>query len=262
MHVLMVTIPGRWLDAHDRAWAFGVERLFDLLEGQYVDASVALNLFTEDMARADARLASSGQTGDEAPDELQDELRRREEEIGSDRFWREYLTVQREAMAAVLQRRWARGEWPDDFERRKVFLHAHLFVFALDGFVRTLGVLADTPGAPDVVAAGAAGLRKALPHLKGVRDSAAHLENRGRGLNKRGQPLDLKPIDNWLVKASGGVLGLSILNRSKLGYTTEAGEYGEIDVSPVTLSLVRDTFQQIINAFPWRGTTRTIPRTA
>jgi len=261
MHVLMVTIPGRWLDAEDRAWAFDVERLMGLLEGQYVDASVALNLFDEEAARAAARLDSGEPARDDAHDEFEDELRRREEEIGGDRFWREYLTVQRESVRAVLQRRWDLGEWPDDFERRKVFLHAHSFVFALDGFLRILQVLADTRGAPEAVGAVATDLRKALPHLKGVRDSAAHLEDRGRGLGKREQPLDLKPVANPLFKAPGGVLGLCNLNGSKLGYTTEAGEYGEIDVSGATLSLVRDAFQQVIDAFRWRGAARTIPHT-
>lgn len=262
MHVLMVTVPGRWLDSHDRAWVSGVKRLIWLLEGQYIDASVALNLFDEERARGAARLGSEDSSQDDVQGELQHELRQREEEIGSDRFWRECVTVQQEALRVVLERRWEGGEWPDEFERRKVFLHAHSFVFSLDCFRRTLQVLADTPGTPQAVATVAAGLREALPHLKGVRDSAAHLEDRGRGLGKRGQPLDFKPVHNSLFKLPAGVLGLSNLNGSKLGYTTETGEYGEIDVSVATLSLVRDAFQEIINVFPWRGSARTIPRTA
>ena len=261
MHVLMVTIPGRWLDADDPSWAFDVERLVRLLEGQYVDASVALNLFDADASRAAARLGSGEPARDDVQDEFEVELRRREGEIGSDRFWRENFTVRRESVQAVLKRRWERGEWPDDFERRKEFLHAHSFVFALDGFLRTLQVLAGTRDAPQNVVAVATNLRMALPHLKRVRDSAAHLEDRGRGLGKREQQLDLKPVDNSLFKAPAGVLGLSNLNGSKLGYTTEAGDYGEIDVSVATLSLVRDAFQQVIDAFRWRGAARTIPHT-
>lgn len=261
MHVLMVTIPGRRLDSDDRAWASGVEQLFWLLEAQYIDASVALNLFDEERARGAARFGSEDPSQDDVQDELQHELRQREEEIGSDRFWREYVTVHQGALRAVLESRWERGEWPDEFERRKVFLHAHSFVFALDCFRRTLQILADTPGTPHAVATVAASLRDALPHLKGVRDSAAHLEDRGRGLGKRGQPLDFKPVHNSLFKMPAGVLGLSNLNGSKLGYTTETGEYGEIDVSVATLSVMCDAFQEIINTFPWRGSARTIPHT-
>lgn len=262
MHILIVTIPGRWLDSDDRAWASEVEQLFWVLEVQYIDASVALNLFVEERARHAARFGAEDPSQDNVQDELQHELRLREEEIGSDRFWREYVTVHQEALQTVLKRRWERGEWPGEFERRKVFLHAHSFVFALDCFRRTLQVLRKAHGTPQAVATVTAGLDDALSHLKGVRDSAVHLEDRGRGLGKQGQPLDFKPAHNSLFNLPGGVLGLSNLNGTRLGYTTETGEYGEIDISVATLSLVRDAFQQIINAFPWRGPARMIPRTA
>jgi len=262
MHVFLVTIPGRRLDAQDQAWASGVAWLLGLLETQFLDASVALNLFDEENTRPAERDLSHRMAEDEAESELEEELRRREQEVGSDRFWKGYATIQQDAARTVVLRRWKRGEWPEEFERRKSFLHAHSFVFAVDGFVRTFRVLADTLGAPAVLADVASRLQGALPDLKGVRDSAAHLEDRGRGLDKREQPLDLKPVDNSLIKAPGRVLGLSNLNGSKLGYTTEAGEYGEVDVSAMTLTFVGDAFQDAVNAFPWRGASRTIPHTA
>jgi hypothetical protein len=263
MHVLEITVPGQWLDAEDRSWAWGIENLLRLLEDTFVDACVALNLFEEESARMTARFepAEVKTAQDRLQADVQEELHRLEGELGSDVFWANYLAVHDEAALAVHRRRWERGEWPEEFERRKAFLHAHSFVFLLDRFRRALEALAQTPDVPELVIAETAAFRAAFRQLKGLRDSAIHLEDRGRGLRRGGQPLELRPIENRFIKASGGVLALGNLDGSKLGYTTEDGKYAEVDVSVESLLLVRDSLQKVITAFRWHGVPRRIPYT-
>ncbi|WP_419207036.1 hypothetical protein ACN08N_19845 [Photobacterium leiognathi subsp. mandapamensis] len=84
------------------------------------------------------------------------------------------------------------------------------------------------------------------------------MEDRSRGLGagRRGQPpqpLELKPIDNGMVKSENGALMLNCLNGTKYGNTMADGHYGEVDVSPASMEALRSVFQRLLEAFPWKG---------
>lgn len=88
-----------------------------------------------------------------------------------------------------------------------------------------------------------------------MRNTAQHLEDRSRGLGsgKSPKPLDLKPIDNNFISAPGGVLVLNSLNGSKYGSTMADGHYGEVDVSPESMSHLQEILNNILGSFKWHG---------
>ncbi len=75
----------------------------------------------------------------------------------------------------------------------------------------------------------------------------------------RGAKIDLKPIDNTLVKAPGGVLMLNCLNGSKYGSTMADGHYGEVDVSPESMERLQSVLIEVLNCFNWSGPKRHLP---
>jgi hypothetical protein len=165
--------------------------------------------------------------------------------------------------AADLQARrqeWAAGQLPQEYENRLVFIHAHTVIYALDAIGKTLDKLTEMSNLPGVAAA-RDGYRTALPDLVPVRDSAHHTEDRARGLDKKGHPLKLQPINNGMFNAAEGTaLILSALNDDKLGYTTNDGHYGEIEVSINSVEAAQTAIQQTFDAFSWRGPAHTVPR--
>jgi hypothetical protein len=123
-----------------------------------------------------------------------------------------------------------------------------------------LKVLSDESDAPFDVAVQVESFYRAFPSLIGVRDTAHHPEDRGRGLGKRGKQLKLQPVDNQLVKApSGGVLMLDCLNGNRYGCTMADGHYGEVEVSEQNLTIVQNCIQAVLNAFSWKGSRRHTP---
>ena len=142
------------------------------------------------------------------------------------------------------------------------FIYARAFLYALDAFDKFLGVLAKEANVPEEVAKFHAQIAEEFPHLRGVRNTAQHLEDRARGLGagKSPQPLDLKPITNSLINApDGGVLALNCLNGSRYGSTMSDGHYGEIDVSPESMERLQKILEGVLQSFKWRGPKRHAP---
>ncbi|MXF14398.1 hypothetical protein FQ010_27010, partial [Escherichia coli] len=79
---------------------------------------------------------------------------------------------------------------------------------------------------------------KDFPDLRGVRNSTQHREDRARGLGvgREPKPLNLQPISNTFINAPQGALILNNLNGTKFGSTMSDGHYGEVDISPESLS--------------------------
>jgi len=170
------------------------------------------------------------------------------------------LAMFEEAVPTLRAAQPAQGNAPRSYLHRLPFIHAHTVLYALDAIDKMLGVLARTSGLPAGITAAQAALRTALPHLTAIRDSAHHLEDRSRGLDRRSAPLPLQPISNQMINApAGGVLALANLNGAKLGYTIADGRYAEIEISAVSVASAQASIQQAIDAFSWRGHSRTEP---
>jgi hypothetical protein len=119
--------------------------------------------------------------------------------------------------------------------------------------------LAEFKGAPLAAKSATDQFYAQFPTLKDMRDTVQHVEDRGLGLGKNGKPLDLKPVDNGMIKAPRGAIGINNLNGNKYGNTASDGHYKEAAVSGDSLVKARDCIQHAINAFRWTGGMRHHP---
>ena len=91
-----------------------------------------------------------------------------------------------------------------------------------------------------------------MPGLKGVRDSAAHLEDRVRG-EAFGKKIETHPVTSSMVHApTGGVMIVGSLNNQDYGGTIADGTYAEVQVSNATTENARIVVQAVYDALPWR----------
>lgn len=151
---------------------------------------------------------------------------------------------------------WSNGRIPRAFEHNLPFIYARAFLYALDTFDKFLGVLAKEDNVPSAIKTFQEQIAEAFPDLRGVRNTAQHLEDRSRGFGagKNPKPLELKPITNNFIDApGGGILMLNCLNGSRYGSTMSDGHYGEIDVSPESMQRLQKIFQGVLNSFTWSG---------
>jgi len=256
VQVFEIRWPGTWLDgtpSRDQ-----VEPLLYQLENQLTDASVGLALFEEARSRpwpkpgwmrrqATAQVIAQAMES-QLPGNLTPEQR---------------FAAQRDIPdAADLEARrqeWAAGHMPEKYERRLPFIHAHTVVYALDSIGKVLRILAAINGVPAAVKAAHDAYLAALPDLIHVRNSAHHTEDRARGIDRRGHPIALQPVNNQMFNAPNGLLGLSNLNGNILGYTANDGHYREIEISTKSVAAAQTAIQQTLDALSWRGPVRTVP---
>jgi hypothetical protein len=138
-------------------------------------------------------------------------------------------------------------------------MHARAFLYALDSFDKFLNVLKKTENVPTKIEEIHKEFGDSFPDLREVRNSSHHMEDRTRSLGKYGKPIDLKPIDNQLLKADRGALVLNSLNGTKYGNTMADGHYGEVDVSPQSMEVLSSIFQEILDSFQWKGQKSHLP---
>jgi hypothetical protein len=251
MFMVEVTYPGTMLQMDDPQSANRVGRVLDLLVEKLADAAIALSMFATEFNRT---LEDPGRAW-ESRMELRRQLHRElAESDGGEALNRNVhgydLTIERE----VRRRTAASGKVPDAFAVRIVFMHAHSFLYAVDSFGKVLSVLSKEPGVPTRLAEIAAQHQYLFDVVREVRNSALHIEDRGRGLNRKRKPLDLQPIVNNMIHAPRGNLLVSgNLNGTRLGYTVDDGTFLEIDVSPATLTALVEISQEVVDSFEWKG---------
>jgi hypothetical protein len=113
------------------------------------------------------------------------------------------------------------------------------FVYSLDAILKILKVLSKQPNIPDTVLNLISQYKASFCNLKHIRDSIAHIEDRGRALDK-----DKKGIASTLI-----ILGT--INKSRFEYTASDGNCYGVDISEATLLSAHTILQAIINAFNW-----------
>jgi hypothetical protein len=98
-----------------------------------------------------------------------------------------------------------------------------------------------------------AAFSEAFPGLKGVRDSAEHVEERVRG-EAFGKKIATQPISNSMVDApDGGVMIIGSLNGDCYGGTIADGTYAEVEVTDRSTEVARAAVQAAYDALPWRA---------
>lgn len=253
MQVFELNYPGTWLD--DTSISNDVEPLLYQLENSMADASVGLALFEEAQSKP---MPEPGWKRRQPAERAIAEAMESQLPAPLDYFTR--CDILEKANLQARRQEWAAGYVPENYERRLTFIHAHVVLYALDTIGRILNSLARISGIPAGVVAARDGYRTAIPDLVSVRDSAHHPEHRARGLDRDGKPLTLQPINNGMINApNGNVLALNNLNGNRLGYTSNDGHYGEVEISAQTLTVAQTAIQQVLDALPWSGSRKTVP---
>ena len=254
MFVFEIVTPGTWLDYDDRDWSWRIQNQLRSLESQFFEANAALNLFVNAQS---IRPSFAERANWERDSQRRSEIQRAiEQERGGFRSRDDWDEIHFEAEVRFKREKWSNGRVPREFEHNLPFIYARAFLYALDAFDKFLGVLANEENVPGEIARFHAQVAEAFPDLRGVRNTAQHLEDRARGLGagRDPQPLDLKPIKNSLINApGGGVLALNCLNGSRYGSTIADGHYGEIDVSPESMQRLQQILEGVLQSFKWRG---------
>jgi len=257
MYIYEIIKPGTWLDGEDRDWAWNIEGLLRSLESQFFEANLALNMFLNTISRDRSNM--SGEQW-EADSNRKAEIKKDIESKFDDPYsnWDE---IHFQTEVAFKREQWQAGRIPREFEHNQAFMHARAFLYALDSFDKFLNILKKTENVPAKIEEIHKEFGDSFPDLRGVRNSSQHMEDRSRGLGggRNPKPLELKPIDNQLVKADVGALVLNSLNGTKYGNTMADGHYGEVDVSPQSMEVLSSIFQETLDSFQWKGQKSHLP---
>jgi hypothetical protein len=125
------------------------------------------------------------------------------------------------------------------YERCLNGIYATSFIVSLDAISKLLEALKKYLRPPDTVITFISEYESAFGHLKHIRDSMAHIEDRGRGVDKY-----QRRIPTYFL-----ILGAFIEGR--FGFTASDGKYYEIELSESTLFSAQQIIQKIINAYGW-----------
>jgi hypothetical protein len=125
------------------------------------------------------------------------------------------------------------------YERCLNNMYAKAFVFSLNSIGELFRYLSGDTRGPTCVQDLSEEYKGHFGHLKHIRDSAIHIEDRGRGRTRH-----QKPLRTHLV-----VLGCFI--ESRFIFTGEDGKQCEIEVSEGTLQTAREIIQKLIDAYTW-----------
>ncbi len=121
-------------------------------------------------------------------------------------------------------------------------IYAKTIVFSLHGIERLLNHLSDaTLHPPPEVPKLCADYQNLFGHLKHIRDSAIHLEDRGRGVTR-----SQKPVPTNILVIGGFI-------ENHFTFSGEDGNLYEIEISERTLEGARNIIQGVINSYPWTG---------
>jgi len=249
---------GIWIEGLDEDVGRQVESLCRVMESNVTDAVLALAMFEQ--AAAASHHSAFGEGVWERDRAL--EQRRREEleaqkpEVDGEWYGDRMTRLYEQAKRDVVRAKWEAGELPRSYAHRLPFLHARTFLTSLAQLGRAMSEMAklDTGDAKTTIREACDRFDAALPHVKPVRDSIEHAEDRMRGLGRDKKTMTLAPISNRMIEApGGGVLVGDALNNRHYGCTVDDGSYAEVEVADDTLEVAREAVQAIFDALPWRS---------
>jgi len=134
--------------------------------------------------------------------------------------------------------RFERGD-ETPYERCLNGIYAKAFVFALDGIEKLLNRLITIHNSPKEMSHLHEEYKKVFGHLKHIRDSAIHIEDRGRGKTRKQESLDTN------------IIALGCFIERRYTFTGEDGIQYEIEISESTLKKANSIIQEIINSYSW-----------
>lgn len=252
-------VPGTWLALPDRQISWDIQTQLYSIQSAFDEATIALMLFEKAQVEARQRFSREYQEPyGRRRAEIEQSLPVEDDEGPFD--IRRYDERRAEIDAQVVRRLWAEGFVPRQLQHHIPFIYAKAFLYAADTIGKILARLSENPDLPDGARELCRAFYSSFPELREVRNSAQHIEDRGRGLGKGGKPLDLKPVDNAMINAPNGALILNTLNGNRYGSTMADGHYGEVEVSAASLATIRDMLESTFAALPWTGPPDQRPR--
>jgi len=243
-----ITYPGTWIDLPDPQVAHELSGLLSLVESSLTEAAISLGAYI-----ASRNVPNRRMPGPEAWQQRIDESRLYENQIRVERGISEYDFARRDEIRAEVDRRrlnaaFAAGILPEAYRHRMAFVHAkgfltatHRIRLAIDQCTQFSAIETASTAACDAIDA-------ALPKLKGVRDSSAHVDERVRGM-ARGK----------LISPRGGALFIENLFNDNFGGTMVDGNHGEVPVTIHAFEQLVAVVQDFLNKLPWRGSERVAP---
>ncbi|NVN83338.1 hypothetical protein [Vibrio sp. Scap16] len=263
LYVVNIEYPGTWIQSDNDNKAFELNNLLSSMETHLNDMAISLTMFEEAANRSSVHRDHQGEWERDRELRQQVESHYKQSLPFENEIYQNYDYHRAEIEKLVREEKLKRGITPSSYERRYVFIHAHSFISSADSFSKFLNVLAEESEL-SVVSEIVEELNTNLPALRKVRNSAQHSEDRSRGYGKpadvrKKKKMDLKPVDNGMIKSESGVLALSCLNGNRLGYTIDDGSYQEVEISLNTLAYFSELFHNVLNSFRWHGPARLTP---
>jgi hypothetical protein len=252
MYIPELTYPGSFLlDDRNGRLSSEINGQFWRLQDVLAEAAMALGYF-EHVCATQRPYPSLAQR-DAEMEQIYANAERLAEESGVDaRDGDRYRELGDRAEREFHRERWKKGQLPEDFEQRAKFMHAKSFLHALDRMERLLCLLVATPGVPSGVADSKNRFDAFFPHLRGLRNSVQHFEDRSRGLGPYEKPIVPRAVDNDIIKAPAGVVMITeSFTRNGFGGTMANGEYGEVEISRAALAKATQVVQDMIDSFEW-----------
>lgn len=258
MIVAELTYPGAFIENEPRESAHRAGTLLSVAETHLTEAAISLSQFAATRGTPDTedRMEKSRRRS-ERRRELEEEMRR---ELEDPRDHEKMEEIRFEAERRVRREEWEEGKLPRSYRHQLPIFYAKTFVFSLDALGKILGVLEHEDVAPEEVGDAHDRFKKSFGSVRNVRNSALHIEDRARGLDRNRDPLDLEPVDTQAIKAESGALILNSLEGTSFGATSSDGKYERVDVTVESLREARDCLQDAIDAFDWSGPKRGVPR--
>lgn len=140
-------------------------------------------------------------------------------------------------------------------EKQKVYLFAKMFLFSVDNCIKLLKTINKPDyNPPTIINTFINEFESFFPNLIKLRNSAHHIEDIARNLNKYSKKVELKSINNSFIK--GSALILNSLNGKNYAQTLSDGCYGEVEVSYESLSKIHKIIQSTVNSYQWEGNER------
>lgn len=267
VRIFEMIYPGTWLQELPDRVAHEIQSLLYVMESHLADAALGVALFQEAQARRSQRpewndAASQVRRLVEMGIEVDRHWQRQAElqlPLTPEERWADQEQIRFDAERFVTRMQWDTGSTPEHYLHRLPFIHAHTVLYALDGVSKVLDVLSKMPDLPEGVIVASETFTTALPSVVEIRNSAHHIEDRGRPKGKFDKPLKLQPIDNDMIKSAGGALVLSSLNNNRLGYTLSDGYFSEVEISEASVEVAQRAIQGVLDALSWKGPRRLVP---
>ena len=268
MRVYELEYPGTWIKLYGTETDQEIYHLVLSLESSFTEAAVSLNLYEAARKKGVEEISTDSETRLKNFEGDRDKRRKLElayeaqiaseqdSPLSFDQRTEMYNRVEKE----LKREKWNSGEMPKVYKHALVFIYAKAFVSNIDMIGKIFRVICkDYQNLPQGVYDQKDNFFRAFPQLKDIRDSLQHAENRNRGFDRYGNPLNIQPGVKGHVQTSGQSLVLNNLNGNKFGTTINDGRFVDIEITDQTMKIVQQCLQELIYSFNWVGSGKHYP---